>query len=549
VLNDTISLALANSASLHHLRNVSTTSPVLLFTAIVLVAQCCTMRGAAEPVPGGKAGETQLVTLTQDSRLAYAPYSSRGDRLPDFSHCGFGGGGAPLPDAAVREALEPETGETDDTARIQAAIDRVSRLPPGSDGLRGAVLLKRGEYRCSGVLRIASSGVVLRGEGDGDNGTMIIATTRRQQPLLEIGGVSGPKEERVSIREVVDDYVPVGADTFEVADARDFAVGQAIFVVRRGNAAWISEIGMDRIAGRPADPQSTKQWTPFDLKFDRVITAVEGNRVRIDAPLACAIDRRWGGGAIVRYQDAGRIERCGVESLRAVAVFDQTKTQNFQGENVFVDENHALYLVSFGSVKNAWARRLTTRHFYHGPANIGGSAKWITVEDCRSLEPVSVITGGRRYPYNIDGQLALVQRCYSDRARHAFVFGARVAGPNVFLDCRSEHNYATSEPHHRWSVGGLYDNVEGDIAFQDRQWMGSGHGWAGANYVAWNCRGSLICQQPPTAQNFAIGFVGARGKDAFVPRPAGWWESEGMPVKPRSLYLQQLKDRTGRASQ
>ena len=72
--------------------------------------------------------------------------------------------------------------------------------------------------------------------------------------------------------------------------------------------------------------------------------------------------------------------------------------------------------------------------------------------------------------------------------------------------------------------------------------MGSGHGWSGANYVAWNCRGSLICQQPPTAQNFAIGFVGRRQPGAF-PRTAGWWESEGAPVAPRSLYQQQLADR------
>jgi hypothetical protein len=117
-----------------------------------------------------------------------------------------------------------------------------------------------------------------------------------------------------------------------------------------------------------------------------------------------------------------------------------------------------------------------------------------------------------------------------------------VPGPNVFRECRSEHDHATSEPHHRWSVGGLYDNVEAQLAIQDRQWMGSGHGWAGANYVVWNSRGSLICQKPPTAQNFAIGFVGRRGKDAF-PRPAGWWESEGRPVEPRSLYQAQLAAR------
>jgi hypothetical protein len=74
--------------------------------------------------------------------------------------------------------------------------------------------------------------------------------------------------------------------------------------------------------------------------------------------------------------------------------------------------------------------------------------------------------------------------------------------------------------------------------------MGSGHGWAGANYVAWNTEGSLVCQKPPTAQNFAIGFVGRREPGAF-PRPAGYWESEGRHVTPASLYLKQLEDRLG----
>ena len=120
-------------------------------------------------------------------------------------------------------------------------------------------------------------------------------------------------------------------------------------------------------------------------------------------------------------------------------------------------------------------------------------------------------------------------------------------GPNVFLDCRSEQDYATSEPHHRWSVGGLFDCLDAQIIFQDRQYMGSGHGWAGANYVAWNCTGSLVCQQPPTAQNYAIGFVGKHGRGAFE-RSEGWWESEGRHVTPRSLYLKQLEDRLGPAA-
>jgi hypothetical protein len=47
---------------------------------------------------------------------------------------------------------------------------------------------------------------------------------------------------------------------------------------------------------RPADPESTRQWSPFNLDFERVITAVEGDRITVDAPVMCAIERRWAAG-------------------------------------------------------------------------------------------------------------------------------------------------------------------------------------------------------------------------------------------------------------
>jgi hypothetical protein len=175
---------------------------------------------------------------------------------------------------------------------------------------------------------------------------------------------------------------------------------------------------------------------------------------------------------------------------------------------------------------------------------IDREAKWVTVRDSVSLDPVSRIDGGRRYPFAIDGQLGLVIGCRSEGARHAFVVGSRVCGPNAFVDSVSTREYGDSEPHHRWSVGGLYDNITGNIAIQDRQWAGSGHGWAGANYVAWNTRGTLVCQKPPTAQNFAIGHVGPKDPGSH-PREDGHWESHGTPVEPASLYARQLRDRLG----
>ena len=81
---------------------------------------------------------------------------------------------------------------------------------------------------------------------------------------------------------------------------------------------------------------------------------------------------------------------------------------------------------------------------------------------------------------------------------------------------------------------------------QDRGNWGTGHGWAGAQQVFWNCQASSICvQQPPTAQNYAIGCKGKIDKGRFQDRNPGYYESHGEHVKPRSLYLRQLEDRLG----
>ena len=92
----------------------------------------------------------------------------------DFSHAGYKGGGVRIPDVRVVRTVKAITG--DNTAQIQAAIDEVSNLPVDASGFRGAVLLERGTYDVDGTVRIAASGVVLRGSGSGTNGTVLRAT-------------------------------------------------------------------------------------------------------------------------------------------------------------------------------------------------------------------------------------------------------------------------------------------------------------------------------------------------------------------------------------
>jgi len=106
--------------------------------AIALAALTAVTIGvAAQP-------RSKWVYLGDDRRLHYGT-DARGNRIMDFSHAGFKGGGVALPTIRAARTVEPESG--DGTARIQAAIDEVSRLPRQPDGFRGAVLLMRGTDR------------------------------------------------------------------------------------------------------------------------------------------------------------------------------------------------------------------------------------------------------------------------------------------------------------------------------------------------------------------------------------------------------------------
>jgi len=502
----------------------------ILRTAVIMVSMFVV------PHVARSADSESLLSFGADGKLLCLP-DKQGNRIPDFSRSGYMGGGVSLPDFPVREVLEPGKGDADDTLRIQAAIDKVSLRAPDKSGIRGALLLKRGLYRVSGSLKVTASGVVIRGEGQKYDGTILLATGKQNRTLITVGGKTAIKEIKESRRRITDSYVPWGATSFSIESAKGLSVGDPIIIYRPSTAEWIHDIGMDRINSGGKD---TKQWTAggYDLRFERIVTAIKGNRITLDAPVVNAMDEKYGGGYIYRFTESGRLTQVGIEGLRLVSEYQNGKENE--------DEEHAWTGVALAHVANAWVRKISTLHFSHA-VSLGGSAKFVTVQDCAYLKPVSLIKGGRRYPYSINGQFCLVQRCYTDHARHAQATGSKVCGPNVFLDCLNENTHSDTGPHHRWAVGILWDNLKGGpFNAQDGGNWGSGHGWRGAQQVFWNCETSSICvQKPPTAQNYAIGCIGKIDLGRFKDREPGIYESHGKPVKPRSLYLKQLEDRLG----
>jgi hypothetical protein len=129
---------------------------------------------------------SRYVRPGSDGKLHYQPNES-GDIIPDFSYCGYMGGGVRLPDAPVKITIEPSDG--DDGIRIQTALDEIGKLSPDAKGTRGAVLLKRGNYQIAGSLQIKQSGVILRGEGDDEKGTIITASGKAPRDSIRIAGL------------------------------------------------------------------------------------------------------------------------------------------------------------------------------------------------------------------------------------------------------------------------------------------------------------------------------------------------------------------------
>ena len=477
-----------------------------------------------------------LASLDSSGALAYRRYANQGQStllhiLPDFSHAGYKMGGVAIPRLPERMRLSPSSG--DERARIQAAIDTVSKRQPDAVGFRGAVFLEKGTYNISHTLQIRASGVVVRGEGQGKSGTVLLATKRSSHCLIQVAGTGDGFGEIKKTRACITTAtVPVGATSFEVTTTKSYNVGDTIVVLRTPNQAWIGALDMKTYGWKPSS---------YTIGHERRILAIKHNTIYIDIPIVDTIESAYGGGSIYRANVVGRISQSGVENMRLVS--------QYQGDE---DEDHGWVGVELSRATDSWVRRVTVQNFGYAAVSVRSQSNFITVEEVAMLDPISRVTGGRRYSFNVSGGVGtLFQRCYARGGRHNFVSGSRVTGPHVWLDSVAVDSLADDGPHHRWATGLLFDNTTGgQLNVQNRCSSGSGHGWAGAQVLFWNAiASSIICDAPTGAMNWAIGCTGKKRKGRWAPRePCGCWESTGNAVQPRSLYLQQLSDRLGESA-
>jgi autotransporter-associated beta strand protein len=472
---------------------------------------------------------SSLVFPGADGRLIYAP-NVQGDRIPDFSQVGYKTGNVPLPNTPggvsvpVKRTLSPGTG--DQTSVIQQAIDQVEAMTPDANGFRGAVLLTAGNYPISGTLNINASGVVLMGVGDSaTTGTRLEATGTATRFLIEVDG-SGSRSSTGSTYNITDSYVPVGARSFHVDSTSSLNVGENIVITRPSTANWIHDIGMD-LLDNPWQPGSKNQ------NWERVVTAIDTvtKTVTIDVPLTNSLDVQYGGGSFRHYtwSNGSRLTQVGVSDLYM-----------YSDSNGAGDLMHATGSVNMDLTVDSWIRNITSDGFAVNQVILSGSAKYCTVDDA-IIQNTTVSNQAPPAGLSINGQLNLAKNIVEHGVYHAVALGAQVPGPNVITNLTADGIGSDCGPHQRWSTGGLFDNTAisgNDLQANNRGNSGTGHGWAGANYVFWNCSArNLEISNPPTAQNWMIGCSGTLSGD-------GVSDSFGVQVQPQSLYSKQLWDRT-----
>src|SRR6185295_9244727 len=111
---------------------------------------------------------------------------------------------------------------------------------------------------------------------------------KRRSTLITIKG----KDDKIveNAVAITNDYVPVNATTFQVANAGNFKKGDSVLITRPCTKEWIDLLKTDHFGGSI----TSLGWKPGqrNIEWTRTITAISGNTITLDAPLTTALDKK-----------------------------------------------------------------------------------------------------------------------------------------------------------------------------------------------------------------------------------------------------------------
>ncbi len=536
------------------------------------------------PIPSSTTTwQSSLVKMDNEGNLSYYQ-DADGFVLSNFSHAGYKGGDTEIPDVPVVKTIECIDG--DNTSHIQMAIEEIGRMPL-VNGIRGALLLKKGLYSVKGPIKVLHEGIVLRGEGNDENpenSTIIYDWFRdadgydAQRNVIELGFANGSwTSDRQFETNILDDVVPIGSYTVKIAKNNNYRIGDAVCIYHPCSNAWLAAVKYGEVG--PVGSAYTQEfaWTTSTapIYYHRYVKNVvhQGLEtiITLDAPVFYPLKKSLSQCTI--YRIPNQVSRnIGIENLRIAT-----------NATTIPDEKHAWNCVHIKNSEDCWAKNVVAVNFGKSGFYTNRTTR-TTFEDCFSLDPIAQVIGERMYNYSLSSQsqLILFKNCYARAGRHNYISnGTSTVSGCVIYNSKSEASRTRSEGHRMWTQGLLFDSYEdfnpisanttiATLGLFNRWEQGSGHGWATANSVLWNCnlrtdhttadakknapknaRSMITLEKPPTSQNYAIGcFLEQSGdiKTFSTGKTLGYIEGTNKAgLQPSSLYKAQwdLRQKSG----
>jgi hypothetical protein len=405
-------------------------------------------------------------TASQHSALwgqGGASYKAGGP-LPDFSWAGYHAGGE-LPNAKVtanvRQFGARGDGKTDDTAAFQRALDEAPS---------GVLLVPKGHYRLNGQLNITRSGLTLRGEGSGTQGSVLqftssIADLQGLAALPETNKLSWsggflqvfPKGTEHSLTSVTS-AARRGDNRLRVADASTIRPGDLLFLrLNEDGQRSLEQHLLGEPSAEQAGPvrlQSTCASRTLDWTFE--VTRVEGNDVVLSQPLRTDVRLSWTP-AVWRMPVVSEV---GIEHL--AIDFPSTAYPGHHRERGYnaIDFSH--------NVVNAWIRDVEVRNCDSG-IFVGRRSKWLTITQLQFLSSrpgdakgnqghhgvalsscSDVLVTGLTFEAEFIHELTLTHRAVGN------VFSGPVRGRRLDLDLHRDAPFEN-----------LFQDLSGDLHLQD----------------------------------------------------------------------------------
>ena len=221
-------------------------------------------------------------------------------RLPDFSYAGYHAGEKNIPLVPVKTNVKDfgakGDGTTDDTNAFKQAIANTEN---------GAVLIPKGRYKITDVLFIQKNNIVLRGEGSGEDGSVLVFPDSLTDMLgdnpyyvwgnggviwfgykQKTGWIDGVLNSKVS--EVVGEYKR-GDKVIRVNDSSKFKVGDYITI----KMVEVSDLSMQTMLHGGEVDDDIAHWQPSDFVWTVMITAINGQSITLKQPLRVDINQKW----------------------------------------------------------------------------------------------------------------------------------------------------------------------------------------------------------------------------------------------------------------